>query len=84
MIVKCAYCGFLPLADIESLHEKAWDKHVDEWHPEWGYGPVPKAKCDCWSKDEECFCLHPVTQSELDWAKRQDEHFDGGQGGSDG
>lgn len=35
MIVKCAYCGPLPLADLEELGDEAWDKHVAEKHPTW-------------------------------------------------
>jgi hypothetical protein len=35
MIVSCAYCGPLPLADLEELHDRAWGKHVAEEHPEW-------------------------------------------------
>lgn len=35
MIVACAYCGRLPLADLENLGERAWGKHVVQVHPEW-------------------------------------------------
>ena len=35
MIVKCAYCGPLPLADLEELGKLAWAKHVRECHPTW-------------------------------------------------
>lgn len=35
MIVKCAHCGPLPLADLEELGDKAWEKHLAERHPKW-------------------------------------------------
>jgi hypothetical protein len=35
VIVKCAYCGPLPLADLEELGPRAWGKHVVQVHPEW-------------------------------------------------
>lgn len=35
VIVECAYCGRLPLTDLEELMELAWPKHVRECHPDW-------------------------------------------------